>query len=458
MKAAEPQDHADILEELGLANYISNDATRAGVETPCKDVLASLVEGGDQQDQIHCALVFIEALWKKYDCEEIADIYEKFVQVEEGLYGLVRHEEANQRYRDHFVHMFNVFVLGLRIISPLLANSDTERAQEMFKVKDEKLKDYGIPFEREYNYKERLFYLWTLISTFHDIGIPFQHFSQMWDGINRYTEQFGQLLRQPSFDSSPFDSGQLYSYLCMLSTIYGEGIALENNVDYRKADKPNDFLVKTLGREYDDKNHGVLSGFFMWKTIEGIFLTGKSDKYPLNIEQFNEYSEHVLEQDIARAALAISLHNLKPTRRQPSIHPLRFDSFPLTFILILVDGLQEYTRPEGTSVKREVVFTAQPHMSVALGEFKPSVEVTFTVDERRADELIEKASRILRAKNIDPDVEDLEAAVVIIGKEIVEPLEKSLDFDETFDFQFEIWIDGKNQPSFGRKQNLERAE
>jgi hypothetical protein len=325
-----------VIEECRLDLYIANEGARLEIADACKEVLDSLTEeGGERGEQVETVLRFINVLWKKYDCQDIAEIYKRFEKVEESLYALVRDEEANQRYRDHFVHLFNVFILGLRIISPLHAELGVERMQETFKIKDEKLKEHGLPFDRDYNYIERLFYIWTLIATFHDIAVPFNYFDDIRRGINKFTEQFGRELHELDVDSSPFDSGNFYAYSTMISALYGNGIVLENNVDYLRANGPNQYLVKTLGREYDRNNHGVLSGFFMWKTIESIFLISKSEKYELNIDQFNVYTEHVLEQDIARAALAISLHSLDPTLGQPSIYPVHFDQFPLTFILLL---------------------------------------------------------------------------------------------------------------------------
>ena len=79
------------------------------------------------------------------------------------------------------------------------------------------------------------------------------------------------------------------------------------------------YLTKMLGREFDRLDHGVLSGFFMWKTIEEIFLTDRSPKYHLNMEEFNLYTEYVLEQDVARVALAISLHGIGKDKRTKAL-------------------------------------------------------------------------------------------------------------------------------------------
>lgn len=219
-----------ILGDLKFADYIANADQRRAIAEACQSVLkAQTQETYDQKKQTAETLKFIEALWAKYDCKEIATIYSDFVKIEEALYGLERDLEKGERYRDHFIHMFNCFVFGLRLISRLFQGTDEAGAKQMFKIANENLKAVGLPFGGDYTYKQRLFYLWTLISTFHDIAIPFQHLTRIGSGVNKFVKQFGWVFTSPSVTMRHFDASQLRNYFTLLASVYTGGLRLEDN-------------------------------------------------------------------------------------------------------------------------------------------------------------------------------------------------------------------------------------
>lgn len=439
-----------IIKELNFGGYIPNPKERDKIVDMCKNVLnAQINKTYDQKEQVECTLNFIEALWDKYDCKDVANIYSKFIKIEEALYGLEREEESGERYRDHFVHMFNTLIFGLRIISELLSKLDEDKAKQLFKIKKENLKEVGLPFSSNYNHKNRLFYLWILISTFHDIAIPIQHLTKIGEGISKFTEEFGLIFTDPSVSMRSFDSSQLYNYFCLLSRIYGGNLGLDKNgIKYITTERPQDYLVKILGREFDRRNHGVLSGFFMFKTIEEIFLLGRSNKYRLGIKEFNSYAEYVLEQDIARAALAISLHSMEEDQRtkiSPKVFPMDFGVFPLSFLLILSDELQEYLRWEGTSIKRNIKFNYQPKFEVKLNGCDIQLKVMFSLDCKHKDYIIEQAGVINDKKGIITPIKDIDNASDVIGNSIKEKLEKKLNLGENFKLELVIYGNWKRK-------------
>ncbi len=454
MKSLQPMTTDEIIKELRFNDYISVSTKGKSIVKKCQSVLTAQCDKTyDQKEQIDCTLYFIEALWDKYDCKEIASIYSNFIKIEEALYGLEREEESGKRYRDHFVHMFNCFIFGLRVISALLKKLDDAKAKRLFRIKDENLKAIGLPFSSNYSYKQRLFYLWTLIATFHDIAIPFQHLTKLANGVNKFVQEFGWIFTEPSISMRSFDSSQLYTYFCLLSSIHGGELKLEKaGKKYRKSKRPPNYLLKILGREFDDKNHGVLSGFFMWKTIEEIFLVSRSKKYTLGVREFNLYTEYVLEQDIARAALAISLHSLKEDERTniyPKIFPVDFKIFPLTFLLILVDELQEYLRWEGTSIKRKMKFNYQPKLEVKVkinGSNISNIQlkVLFSLDKNQKDYIIKQAKLIKDSKG-NFHITDIDKASTVIGDSIKDNLEKKLKLGKYFKLELEIYENWKRK-------------
>ncbi len=435
-----------LIKELDIDKYQLRSTEKNKIKKACNDVFASQIKNTyDRTLQVDRTLVFFETIWNKYDCKQIATIYHQFVKIEEALYGLERDEKLGKRYRDHSIHMFNCFAFGLRIISSILGQlSSDDKRKKLFKVEDENLKELGLPFGENYTYLQRLFYIWTMISTFHDVAIPFQHLSKLGQGISKFTEEFGWVFTDPAISMHNFDSSQLHNYFCLISSLYdGELKLVSNKKKYKKTD--NHYLAKLLGREFDFKNHGVMSGFFVWKTIEEIFLIGRDSKYPLNMRQFNTYTEYVLEQDIARIALAISLHALgedKKSKINAKMFPVEFQRLPLTFLLILSDELQEYLRWDGSYLKKKIVFNYHPHIDIKLNSNNDlTMIISFSLDSAMRKSIIDHAQKLVTHSGESLNVSDLNVAVDVIGNSIKNTLERKLLLGNKFKMKLDIFED-----------------
>lgn len=442
---------AALVREIDLDRYLPRPKEKNTISKACRSVFVSQIKSTyDRMEQVDKALSFYETIWKKYDCREVAVIYHKFVKMEEALYGLERDEKLGKRYRDHSIHMFNCFAFGLRIISSMLNQlPSAKKKKALFKVEDENLMELKLPFGEDYSYLQRLFYLWTLMSTFHDIAIPFQHMSKLGQGISKFTEEFGWVFTDPAVSMHNFDSSQLHHYFKLITSLYDGKLNLDTKkLKYQKSN--NHYLAKLLGREFDFKNHGVMSGFFMWKTIEEIFLVGRDSKYPLNMDQFNTYAEYVLEQDIARIALAISLHALgedKKSKAYANVFPIDFRRFPLTFLLILSDELQEYLRWDGSALKKKIVFNYHPMLDIKLNKTDYSVKmiVSFSLDSNMQKSIIDHAVDLAADSGNSSNISDLDDAVDVIGNSIKEALERKLLLGKKFKLKLEILEDWEIQ-------------
>lgn len=445
-----PPTVAEILDELKFEDYITKVEQRAAIKDKCEAVLkAQTKETYDQLKQTEETLEFIKALWAKYDCKEIATIYADFVKIQEALFGLERDEEKGERYRDHFIHMFNCFIFGLRLISRLLARVNEGEAGTLFKIERENLRAVDLPFGEDYTYKQRLFYLWTLISTFHDIAIPFQHLTRIAGGVNKFVEQFGWVFADPAVSMRHFDASQLKDYFTLLASIYSGGLKLKDSGRvYTRGDSP--YLIKLFGRQFDRMNHGVLSGFFMWKTVEETFLVDRSAKYQMNELQFNKYATYVLQQDIARAALAISLHGLDDdnlTKAVPKVFPIRFADFPLAYILILADETQEYLRWEGTSIRRDIRFTDHPAIGVQLNHDAIQIKAAFGFDRQQDEYIIDQVKKFLAHHKKERPIPNIKAAIEEICSGLKMALSKKLKFDERTRIEIAIYRDWEEKLS-----------
>ncbi len=407
MEKLQPLSSEDIMKQLKFDRFIPDSKKKEKkkekklIVQTCEEVLKAQINNTeDQAELVERTLEFIKALWSKYDCKEVADKYDSYIKMEGALFGLEREEDEkkNRSYRDHFVHMFNTFILGLRIIAMLHDKLNEKNAKKVLKVEDENFKrtELAKTWSKEYSYIERTFYLWMLIATFHDIAIPFEHMKRIGTGISKFVEEFGWTVTGPDVSIQSFDSSQLYKYFDVLSRIYGGGLIKTAGGRYRRAKKPYYYIVKLLGRAFDQTEHGILSGFFMWRTIEDIFLCDLSKHKLKTSKKFNAYTELVLEQDIARAALAISLHSLKKVvpNASPKIYPVDFKKFPLAFLLILSDELQEYHRWEGTSIRGEVKFRHQPILKLEIEDpDNVKLKVIFSIDKDQEQQFIDISER-----------------------------------------------------------------
>ena len=445
MATGKPITTEEILDELRLQDYISPGEEYERVLAACNKVLDTQASKTYQQaiEREH-TLDFIQALWGKYDCEQVAEKFDNFVKIEEALYGLERDKERGGRYRDHFVHMFNTFVFGLRIISSLLGNVNEDEGKELFKIEDEELVSVGLPFSSDYNYKQRTFYLWMLIATFHDIAIPFQHMPKIGEGITRFVKEFGWFVSGPTLTMRNFDSSQLYQYFTMLSEIYNSKVKLvDEGRKYERSKGANSYVVKTLGRAFDRREHGALSGFFMWKTIEEIFLLGLSKNYrdKIGLENFDIYNQYVLQQDIARAALAISLHTLtkKKETGHPKIVPIKFDEYPLTFLLILADELQEYHRHEGGTIVGNTKFRCQPKISLCYEKKNIELKVAFSLNKEEEGYFIEEAKAIESKRHNGKKITNAKEAAGVITGSICQSLREKIILDDKFRLEIKLY-------------------
>lgn len=459
MEQQRPSNTDSVIEQLRSNRFIRDSTTperqeqKESIIKNCKKVLETQRDPNmDQSELVIWTLEFIKSLWNKYDCIEVAQKYDKYVKMEEALFGLEREEETGGRYRDHFVHMFNTFLFGLRFFAELCNRLDEKSVKKILKIDCEDFKGTTLAsrFTTEYKHTERVFYLWMLIATFHDIAIPFEHMERIGEGIGKFVGEFRWVFAGPSVSIRSFDSSQLHNYFSLLSRIYDGGLVLEEDgLHYHKTEKPHYYLLKLLGRAFDDTNHGVLSGLFMWKTIEEIFLL-KLSKYKFTPEEFNAYTELILEQDIARAALAISLHNLKPETldKSPGIYPLDFRGYPLAFLLILADELQEYHRREGTSIRSSERFTCQPALVLHTNNLSPiSLKVIFTLDS-------DQEAHFLRGAKSTNNVED---AMKEMFAPVSEALSKKLLLGE--DFKLEVSVcraQNTDSPIYSKKIIRER--
>jgi hypothetical protein len=284
----------------------------------------------------------------------------------------------SSRYRDHFIHMFNVYIFGCRILSLILNKYETTKQLDVirkyFKIEPER----DIPFSKPYTAKERLFFLWKIISIYHDVGIPIQHINNIKEGLDIYLHFFGYKLSNYYLVRDESIRSKLNYYLKLITSFFPSGIHTKNSV-YINRDKSDPYLSGILLKKYDEMDHGVMSALGLLHSFENIFLTedNEIEAYNLSIEQYKQLTDRLLEQDIARAAFCHCIHSISE-KEAPNIFPISFDKYPLLFLLVLCDELQEFFRLEGITLSGTSCLTKFPSIKVFC-DSKGHININITI-------------------------------------------------------------------------------
>lgn len=418
-----------IIKELNLDNFledISNEhkQEKQDLKNQIERLLTSLIfEPKKTLQHTEETLIFLKILWKKYDCIKITNFFEYFAKIEPTLLSL-------SGKRDHFLHIFHVFLFGLRIISKIISIMDTD-SQKILKIKDEN--EDTCVFPRPYNYKERIFYLWTLASIFHDIGYPLQYLPEIKEGFQKFTDFCNYKITPLNFQLDYSDIIELDPNFRLISRLYGGKLTFtEIEPDVYEKIKHTHFH-KVLISAFRERNHGILSAVILLRLIEHIFLFPKEfdSKHPLTPEEFNKYTKYFYNNDIARAALIISLHNLKG-KNLPEMSQIKFSEFPLAFILILADEFQEFLRKKTYLGEEKIILKRIPDIEVIKEENELSIIIKCLIDDEEISEITKITER-----------EDLKEALVIFWRDSTGSLEKRLSSESKYKVIFETWKENK---------------
>jgi len=335
-------------------DYFSDNEENDFCKSKIKTILDTLLSDVGFHKQLEEVEIFLKKVWDKYHGEYISEILAKFPRIQQALFGLEEDQTTGGRYRDHYVHMFNVFITGARIISQIIRQSEqnSENVDEVlasvFRVESESKDNLPDSFPTPYSSVKRLFYLWAMISTFHDIGIPVEHLEKIKVGLNQYYKYFNSRIESIVMVQDNSLLEQVGEYIDHMANFHEMSICQSNGL-YEKASQPNGFIKQCLLKEFALNDHGVISAICLFNSVIQPALSNNL-KYDLSIEQFNKFMQNVVFHDIARAGIAISLHNIKKTK-YPALFPIDPEKLPLAFLLILCDEVQESFRKEGISLE-----------------------------------------------------------------------------------------------------------
>ena len=221
--------------------------------------------------------------------------------------------------RGHYIHQFEVFMLGWYIISQIIKKKSFDLFKPYFKDQDD------------------LFYSWLYTSSAHDFGYPFQK-------ARKLTKRFSKLYKK--------------IYFIELSNSFKNLLKDFNRVNYTE-------LSKIRIKDAFNKNKELDIEEFIYEGINEIASTRKNADEILRIlkeannhgfisakifcKLYIEYlSKHNLwakdkENQVKMIASAIALHAI-PEEKLNFIKKINYHKNPLAYFLFIIDNLQEWHR------------------------------------------------------------------------------------------------------------------
>lgn len=255
--------------------------------------------------------------------------------------------KSTEPYRDHFIHSFNVFLLGYYIINKLFSSSNFDAIAH-------------------FGNRKRANLTWMLASTFHDVGYAIQE-TESW--LNRLFEKFFGVNPDFSFGITEVLPVIYVDFMRALSAFHKTGIMSSKPFSASLEVADLTFYDK-VGSKLIMKDHGVLSGLML-----AHLLAIKPSNRTTDMWDF--FFDHM------PACHAILSHTLESVR-------IQFYKHPFAFLLILLDEIQDYGRPSNLDTKRLIRLLDLHIKKSRVPEIKFIIEVN-----REGKEQLELLSRRL---------------------------------------------------------------
>lgn len=253
---------------------------------------------------------------QSYGLDRLILYYDEFAQFEALLYG------SNQFYRDHVIHLFRSWLIGMNI---LVSQPRDGRLYKLFSFE-------GVPtIEFNFNYFECLS-MWTIASLCHDLGYPLEKFQEI---INKTQKMMEYLVSRPQIHQDITFSGTQDKLNDNIIRLISSKMKVKANDSKQKhsyqARTQSKYLMKYT-KSLEDYKHGIISAIIIYKALL-YFLESDFSIHDDYIFEHNDARQFYLRRDILRS---ISSHTCQDT------YHLHSTTFP--FLLIISDELQEWGR------------------------------------------------------------------------------------------------------------------
>ena len=286
------------IEVIPLSVNFSNSSYLDGIEITTEDLYKKVEEYDELPKTSAIPIPVFEEVFKKY------------VDFESALYGGTRY------YRDHVVHVFRVWLLGIR----LLLNKENKLLEQI-----------SIDDKCETNALEKLA-MWTFIALTHDLGYPLEKAQQI---IGKTRDMMTSFVANPIISMDLSFSGiqnSMNDFVLrfMSSKMKKKDGDSRDGYDYVARLQPKYYFKFQKSLEHN--KHGILSALVIYKMLRYFLESDYStnEDYFFNEEDVRQF---YIRREILRAISSHTCHD---------VYQLTAKNF--SFLLILCDDAQEWGR------------------------------------------------------------------------------------------------------------------
>lgn len=255
-----------------------------------------------------------------YGIQELGEYFDKYTEFESMLYG------GGQYYRDHIVHVFRVWLLGLDC---LLGNKGAY-LDKIIIVSDLNISNL-----------EKLS-IWSMIALTHDLGYPLEKSQNIIETTKNMMKSF---VADPNVTMDLSFSGiqnNMNDYVIrFISSKMHKIVPTGDNLQIApKAEVKGDKYVARLQSKYyfklqkslEKNKHGVLSAIIIYKLLIYFLESDFSinEDYIFDAEETRQF---YIRREILRAISSHTCHDI-----------YHLNMFTFAFLLIMVDDAQEWGR------------------------------------------------------------------------------------------------------------------
>lgn len=272
-----------------------------------------------------------------FGIDELEEYFDDFVEFESVLYN-------EKFYRDHIHHVIQVWGIGIGLLFCKTDDKVNIKLPEDLSVSDDKFHNQGFS---EYDKPitkistTELWAMWTIIALCHDLGYPLEKSSKINQKVKKIVNHFGCL----SFNELNFKFDLLNSFLIdkFLKIISSKPVDSPPKINIKseaqdKKAKPTyhtevqqKYLDK-FSKSLEDYKHGMFSGLLIFKKL--VYFLETDFAPDANTISHEDRRQFIIRREILRA---ICGHTC------PKVYHLKLNT--LSFLLILCDEIQEWSRP-----------------------------------------------------------------------------------------------------------------
>lgn len=275
------------------------------------------------------------------DLFDLLDMEDYYGLIESKLKEFKDHEQLMlygiEKYRDHFMHQFHVFIFGYILLNYL-------GIEKIKKTINKKLKNTS-EFNKVAIDNDGVLRMWILMSFFHDITYIFEEYEDKMQNFIKHQLK-ASIPVHINWGSMLSETGKEITYMDWLQKIV---LFFESPKKKNSTNKVALFRNYVQALQYN-QDHGVLSSLLLTE----IFIPHINDKIQRGKFTGNEEKANQRIAEVYLAALAISFHNscvFYSLKERSDLDRLSFESFPFEFLLMYCDTAQEWGRKKDVDKK-----------------------------------------------------------------------------------------------------------